>query len=431
MKKDNSTKAFLEAQELIPGGVNSPVRAFKSVGGNPLFIKEAKGAYLIDIDDNKYVDYVQSWGPLIFGHRDETIESAVIDAVQRGLSYGAPTLAESELAKLVISMFDSLEKVRFVSSGTEAVMSAIRLARGYTKKDDIIKFKGCYHGHSDSLLVQAGSGAATFGNPSSPGVPADFTKHTLLAEYNDIESVKRCFSDSQNIACVIIEPIAGNMGLVPATKEFLYELRRLCDEHKTLLIFDEVMSGFRASLYGAESITGVKPDIITFGKVIGGGMPVGAFGSSKEIMSHLSPEGPIYQAGTLSGNPVAMAAGLAAIKKLKTYPQIIETLNKRALRLVEGMKEEASKYGITMQIETRGSMFGFFFNENSVNNFTEALSSNNDIFAKFHSKMLDEGFYFACSQYETGFISTTITDQMIEETIKASSKVFKAISDGK
>ncbi|OHE12464.1 MAG: glutamate-1-semialdehyde aminotransferase, partial [Sulfurimonas sp. RIFOXYC2_FULL_36_7] len=347
MSIENSLKAFKQAQTLIPGGVNSPVRAFKSVGGTPIFIAEGNGAYLTDIDGNKYVDYVQSWGPLLFGHRDESIENAVIEAVKHGLSFGAPTQAESDLAELVISMFDSIDKIRFVSSGTEAVMSAIRLARGYTNRDDIVKFTGCYHGHSDSLLVQAGSGAATFGNPSSPGVPADFTKHTLLAEYNNIESVKKCFNDSKNIACVIIEPIAGNMGLVPADKEFLHELRELCDSNGTLLIFDEVMSGFRATVHGAESITGVKPDIVTLGKVIGGGMPVGAFGARTDIMAKLSPEGPVYQAGTLSGNPVAMAAGLAAISKLKKNAQVISVLNERAKRLVEGMQKEALGCGIT------------------------------------------------------------------------------------
>ncbi|MDK9693409.1 MAG: glutamate-1-semialdehyde 2,1-aminomutase [Sulfurimonas sp.] len=430
MSIDNSLKAFEEAQQLIPGGVNSPVRAFRSVGGTPLFIAQGEGGYLVDIDGNRYVDYVQSWGPLLFGHRDESIENAVINAVKHGLSFGAPTQAESDLAKLVISMFDSIEKIRFVSSGTEAVMSAIRLARGFTGRDDIVKFTGCYHGHSDSLLVQAGSGAATFGNPSSPGVPADFTKHTLLAEYNNIDSVKKCFEDSKNIACVIIEPIAGNMGLVPADKEFLHELRTLCDAHGTLLIFDEVMSGFRATLHGAESITGVKPDIVTLGKVIGGGMPVGAFGARAEIMAKLSPEGPVYQAGTLSGNPVAMAAGLAAISKLKNNPQVISVLGERAARLVEGMQKEAAACGIAMQIDTRGSMFGFFFNQNPVKNFADACKSDEALFAKFHSMMLDEGFYFACSLYETGFISTATTDEMIEETIKASGRVFKALTNG-
>ncbi|MBS4068606.1 MAG: glutamate-1-semialdehyde 2,1-aminomutase [Sulfurimonas sp.] len=430
MSIENSLKAFKQAQTLIPGGVNSPVRAFKSVGGTPIFIAEGNGAYLTDIDGNKYVDYVQSWGPLLFGHRDESIESAVIEAVKHGLSFGAPTQAESDLAELVISMFDSIDKIRFVSSGTEAVMSAIRLARGYTNRDDIVKFTGCYHGHSDSLLVQAGSGAATFGNPSSPGVPADFTKHTLLAEYNNIESVKKCFNDSKNIACVIIEPIAGNMGLVPADKEFLHELRELCDSNGTLLIFDEVMSGFRATVHGAESITGVKPDIVTLGKVIGGGMPVGAFGARTDIMAKLSPEGPVYQAGTLSGNPVAMAAGLAAISKLKKNALVISVLNERAKRLVEGMQKEALGCGITMQIDTRGSMFGFFFNEKPVKNFADACNSDAELFAKFHSIMLREGFYFACSLYETGFISTAVTDDMIEDTIKASARVFKEITNG-
>ncbi|WP_321778266.1 glutamate-1-semialdehyde 2,1-aminomutase [Sulfurimonas sp.] len=430
MSTELSSKAFTQAQKLIPGGVNSPVRAFSSVGGTPLFISEGNGAYLTDVDGNKYVDFVQSWGPLIFGHRDEAIESAVIDAVKRGLSFGAPTQAETDLASLVVSMFDSIDKIRFVSSGTEAVMSAIRLARGFTGRDDIVKFTGCYHGHSDCLLVEAGSGAVTFGNPSSPGVPADFTKHTLLASYNDIQSVKKCFEDSKDIACIIIEPIAGNMGLVPADKEFLIELRKLCDENGALLIFDEVMSGFRASINGAESITGTKPDIVTLGKVIGGGMPVGAFGARAEIMAKLSPEGPVYQAGTLSGNPVAMAAGLAALTKLKKNAQVLNVLNARATRLVEGMQEEAKACGITMQVDTRGSMFGFFFNEKEVKNFSDACNSDAKLFASFHSQMLKEGFYFACSLYETGFISTATTDEMIEDTIEASAKVFKAIKNG-
>ncbi len=431
MNTEASKKAFSEVQNFIPGGVNSPVRAFKSVGGTPLFIAEGEGGYLKDIDGNKYVDFVQSWGPLIFGHRDETIEQAVIDAVKHGLSFGAPTLAETELAKLVIEFFDSVEKVRFVSSGTEAVMSTIRLARGFTGRDDIVKFTGCYHGHSDALLVEAGSGAATFGSPSSPGVPADFTKHTLLAEYNNIESVKKCFVDSKDIACVIIEPIAGNMGLVPADKEFLHQLRELCDENGALLIFDEVMSGFRATLNGAESLVGVKPDLVTLGKVIGGGMPVGAFGGRREVMAKLSPEGPVYQAGTLSGNPVAMAAGYAALSKLKQNPRVIAVLEERAKTLVSGMQAAAKEQGITMQTDVRGSMFGFFFNDKEVKNFNNAASSDAELFAKFHAGMLDEGFYFACSLYETGFISTATTDEMVQETIEASKRVFKAIKDGK
>ncbi len=428
MNIEKSLEAFQDASALIPGGVNSPVRAFASVGGTPRFIAEGEGAYLVDIDGNRYVDYVQSWGPLIFGHKDESIEAAVIDAVKHGLSFGAPTLAETQLAQKVIDIYDSIDKVRFVSSGTEAVMSAIRLARGFTGRDDIIKFEGCYHGHSDSLLVQAGSGAATFGNPSSPGVPADFTKHTLLAKYNDIQSVKKCFESSSDIACIIIEPIAGNMGLVPATKEFLAQLRQLCDEHGTLLIFDEVMSGFRATLFGAESITGTTPDLVTLGKVIGGGMPVGAFGGKLEIMHQLSPEGPVYQAGTLSGNPVAMAAGFAALNKLRQHSKLFSVLEARASRLVQGMKEAAAEQGITLQTDVRGSMFGFFFNDNAVMNFADAATSDLEMFAKFHAGMLEEGFYFACSQFETGFICSAITDEMIEATIEASKRVFKKIS---
>ena len=427
MNIQHSQEAFLRAQELIPGGVNSPVRAFKSVGGIPRFIASGEGGYLIDIDGNRYVDYVQSWGPLIFGHRDESIENAVIEAVKHGLSFGAPTEAESELAELIISIYDSIEKVRFVSSGTEAVMSAIRLARGFTGRDDIVKFTGCYHGHSDALLVQAGSGAATFGTPSSPGVPADFTKHTLLAEYNNIESVRACFQDSPGIACVIIEPIAGNMGLVPADKDFLAQLRAVCDEHGALLIFDEVMSGFRACMHGAESITGTKPDLVTLGKVIGGGMPVGAFGGRREIMACLSPEGGVYQAGTLSGNPVAMAAGLASIRKLKENGRVFGILEGRAKRLMQGFSEAAKKHNIPLQTDVRGSMFGFFFSDSAVANFEDALTSDTQRFAKFHAAMLDAGFYFACSQFETGFISTATTDAMIEETIDAANTIFGAL----
>lgn len=424
MNIEASKTAFAQAQQLIPGGVNSPVRAFKGVGGTPRFIAEAQGAYLIDVDGNRYVDYVQSWGPLIFGHRDETIEAAVCEAARRGLSFGAPTLAESELASEVIGLFDSIAKVRFVSSGTEAVMSAIRLARGFTGRDDIIKFEGCYHGHSDALLVQAGSGLATFGNPSSPGVPADFTRHTLLARYNDLQSVEKCFEQSSGVACVIIEPIAGNMGLIPADKEFLAGLRRLCDAHGALLIFDEVMSGFRATLHGAETITGTTPDLVTLGKVIGGGMPVGAFGGRADVMAMLSPEGPVYQAGTLSGNPVAMAAGLAAIRKLKANAPVLAQLESRAKRLIEGLKAAADARGIGLQTNVCGSMFGFFFNDNPVRNFEEAAASDLPRFAAFHGKMLERGYYFACSQFEAGFMATPTTDAIVEATIEAADAVM-------
>ena len=428
MHYDKSIKAYEKAQNVIPGGVDSPVRAFKSVGGTPLFIKKGEGAYLFDVDHNRYVDYVQSWGPLIFGHANKTIEKAVIKAVKKGLSFGAPTKAETKLATLICSLFPEIDKVRFVSSGTEAVMSAIRLARGFTCKDDIIKFEGCYHGHSDSLLVQAGSGAVTFGTPSSPGVPADLTKHTLLAKYNDIKSVKECFKHSKNIACIIIEPLAGNMGFVPADAKFLEELRVLCDKHGTLLIFDEVMSGFRASLKGAQGIYTTVPDLVTFGKVIGGGMPVGAFGGRAEIMNKLSPDGPVYQAGTLSGNPVAMAAGLASLEQIIEDEELYVRLEKKAKRLVEGLKEAAQVSGISLQVSAIGSMFGFFFNDAPVKNFEDALKSNTTCFAAFHQGMLREGFYFACSQFETGFISDAISDEMIEETIEAAIKVFEEIA---
>ena len=429
MAYDKSIAAFEEAYKVIPGGVDSPVRAFSGVEGTPPFIKRGEGGYLYDIDGNRYIDYVQSWGPLIFGHCDADIEASVIEAVKKGLSFGAPTTVETELAEEIVSLFDTIDKVRFVSSGTEAVMSAIRLARGFTGRDDIVKFTGCYHGHSDSLLVQAGSGAATFGNPSSPGVPADLTKHTLLATYNDIESVKQCFSDSkEGIACVIIEPIAGNMGLVPAEEQFLKELRALCNEHGTLLIFDEVMSGFRASLKGAQGITTVKPDMVTLGKVIGAGMPVGAFGAAKEIMAHLSPEGPVYQAGTLSGNPVAMAAGLTSLRKLKSNPALYVELGNRAKRLMEGFKKAADAVNVPMVTDVRGSMFGFFFSDKPVKNFADALENDQQMFAKFHKGMLDRGVYLACSSFETGFISTATTDEMIEESIKAAYETLKEIT---
>ncbi len=424
MKFDNSIEAFKEAYSVIPGGVDSPVRAFSSVGGTPPFIERGEGGYLIDIDANRYIDYVQSWGPLIFGHCDKDIQKAVEQSVKNGLSFGAPTITETKLASEIVDMFDSIDKVRFVSSGTEAVMSAIRLARGVTGKDNIIKFAGCYHGHSDSLLVQAGSGAVTFGTPSSPGVPSDLTKHTLLATYNDIKSVEKCFEDSDDISAIIIEPIAGNMGLVPATEEFLEQIRELCDKNGALLIFDEVMSGFRASLTGSQGISKVRPDIVTLGKVIGAGMPVGAFGASAKIMSSLSPEGPVYQAGTLSGNPIAMSAGLASLQKLKANPEIYDTLSLRADRLMQGFQQIADDLNIPFVTDTRGSMFGFFFSDKKVMNFDDAMKNDTDKFALFHGKMLNKGVYLACSSYETGFISTATTDEMIEETIAIAKEVM-------
>ncbi len=428
MAYEKSIAAFEEAYKVIPGGVDSPVRAFSGVEGTPPFIERGEGAYLFDIDGNKYIDYVQSWGPLIFGHCDADIEASVMEAVKRGLSFGAPTTVETELAEEIVSMFESIDKVRFVSSGTEAVMSAIRLARGVTGRDNILKFTGCYHGHSDSLLVQAGSGLATFGTPSSPGVPADLTKHTLLATYNDMASVEKCFEDAKgDIACVIIEPIAGNMGLVPADETFLEGLRALCDTHGALLIFDEVMSGFRASLTGAQGISRVKPDMVTLGKVIGAGMPVGAFGASGKIMAHLSPEGPVYQAGTLSGNPVAMAAGLTSLKKLKGNPALYVSLGNRAKKLMEGFKKAADAVNVPMVTDVRGSMFGFFFSDKAVKNFDDALANDTALFAKFHKGMLDRGIYLACSSFETGFICAATTDEMIDESIKAAYETLKEI----
>ena len=424
---DNSVKAYTQACEVIPGGVDSPVRAFKSVGGTPPFITKGKGAYIYDVDDNKYLDFVQSWGPLIFGHCDSDVEEAVIKTVKNGLSFGAPTELETQLAQEIVEMYDYIDKVRFVSSGTEATMSAIRLARGVTKKNDILKFEGCYHGHSDSLLVQAGSGLATFGTPSSPGVPADLTKHTLVCEYNNIENLKKCFEDSDDIACIIIEPIAGNMGLVPATEEFLSACRELCDKNGALLIYDEVMTGFRVSLTGASGIVAAKPDIITFGKVIGAGMPVGAFASSCEIMNYLSPDGAVYQAGTLSGNPVAMTAGLTNLRKLKANPDIYKQLNDKALRLVNGLKQVAASNNIPLQVNTRGSMFGFFFCEEQPFNIKQVAKCDFERFAKFHHEMLKKGFYFACSQYEAGFISTVMTNEDIDACIDAASEVMKSL----
>jgi len=426
---DKSIKAYEEAKCVIPGGVDSPVRAFSGVLGTPPFIQKGEGSYLVDIDGNRYLDFVQSWGPLIFGHCDKDIENVVLETVKNGLSFGAPTELETQLANEIIDMYDNLDKVRFVSSGTEAVMSAIRLARGVTGKDDIVKFEGCYHGHSDSLLVSAGSGMATFGAPSSPGVPADLTKHTLLAEYNNIEQLEKCFSESSDIACIIIEPIAGNMGLVPASPEFLAKCRELCDVNGALLIFDEVMTGFRASLKGASGIVDTTPDIVTFGKVIGAGMPVGAFASRQEIMGQLSPEGKIYQAGTLSGNPVAMAAGLKSLQKLKADATIYDRLNEKAVRLTSGLKEVALKNNISLHVDTRGSMFGFFFSDetNAPVNMKEVGLCNFDRFAKFHNEMLKKGFYFACSQYEAGFICDTMTNEEIDATIKAADEVLADI----
>ena len=421
-------EAFSEAKRYIPGGVNSPVRAFGSVGGEPVMIDHARGAYLYDVEGKKYLDFIQSWGPLIFGHCDKDIEEAIISAVKQGVSYGAPSPKETALAKLICDEFKQIDKIRFVSSGTEATMSAIRVARGYAKKDGLIKFEGCYHGHSDALLIKAGSGATTYGNASSGGVPQDVVKNTFLAIYNDIESVKAIFENNKDkIGVVIIEPIAGNMGLVPADKKFLQELRALCDKFGAVLILDEVMSGFRASRLGSYPFHEVDADLITFGKVIGGGMNVAAFGGKAEIMDCLSPEGAVYQAGTLSGNPVAMSAGIAAISKINNDPNLYARLEKLAKKLMDGFKEAAKSAGIAIQTDVRGSMFGYFFTEHAVKNYDDALKSDTKLFAKFHQAMLKRGIYLAPSQFETGFICDAMSEADIDLAINAAKEAFLEI----
>lgn len=420
-------KAFEKAKEYIPGGVNSPVRAFKSVKGSPIFIERGKDEFLFDIEGKKYIDYVLSWGPLILGHSDKNVENAIIKTMKKGLSFGAPTQIETHLAKLILSKFHHLDKIRFVSSGTEATMSAIRLARAYSKKDGIIKFEGCYHGHSDSLLVKAGSGATTFGSSSSAGVPNDFAKHTHLAIYNDIASVEQCFKESNDIGCVIIEPIAGNMGLVPASVTFLTALRDLCKKKGAVLIFDEVMSGFRASATGSYKFNKIKPDLVTFGKVMGGGLNAAAFAGKDEIMNLLSPEGAVYQAGTLSGNPLAMAAGIATLSKVFENPNLYDKLNGKVKSILKTMQNAAKRKGIGLQTEHRGTMWGFFFNENKVENYAQALKSDTKMFANFHAQMLKRGVYLAPSQFETCFISSKHGKNSIEATCKAIEDSFKAL----
>ncbi|RKV45591.1 glutamate-1-semialdehyde 2,1-aminomutase [Helicobacter pylori] len=425
----HSINDFNEAKQVIAGGVNSPVRAFKSVKGTPPFILKGKGAYLYDVDNNHYIDFVQSWGPLIFGHADEEIEKNIINALKKGTSFGAPTELETTLAKEIISCYEGLDKVRLVSSGTEATMSAIRLARAYSQKDDLIKFEGCYHGHSDSLLVKAGSGCATFGSPSSLGVPNDFSKHTLVARYNDLNSAEECFKKG-DVGCVIIEPIAGNMGLVPAQKEFLLGLKALCEKYQAVLILDEVMSGFRASLSGSQEFYGVVPDLVTFGKVIGAGLPLACFGGRAEIMDLLSPIGGVYQAGTLSGNPLAVCAGLSALYKIKRDKTLYAHLNALAVRLTQGLKKSAQSYNIALETLNMGSMFGFFFNENAVRDFDDALKSDTEMFAKFHQKMLFKGVYLACSSFETGFICEPMTEEMIDLVVAKADESFDEIIKG-
>ncbi|WP_314723307.1 glutamate-1-semialdehyde 2,1-aminomutase, partial [Haemophilus pittmaniae] len=406
----NSNELFNRAQQVIPGGVNSPVRAFKGVGGTPVFIQKAQGAYIYDTDGKQYIDYVGSWGPMILGHNHPAILNAVLKAAENGLSFGAPTPSEIDLAELVCQIVPSIEMVRMVSSGTEATMTAIRLARGYTNRNKILKFEGCYHGHSDSLLVKAGSGALTLGQPSSPGVPEDFAKHTLTAEYNNLASVKALFEEfPQDIACVIIEPVAGNMNCVPPKNGFLQGLRELCDQYGALFIIDEVMTGFRVALAGAQTYYGVTPDLTTLGKVIGGGMPVGAVGGKKAIMQYLAPTGPVYQAGTLSGNPIAMAAGLACLNELKKAGNE-QRLNTLTEKLCQGLRASADKHGVPFVVNQVGGMFGIFFTEQTqVTSYAEVMQCDTEKFKVFFHKMLDQGVYLAPSAFEAGFMSLAHT----------------------
>jgi glutamate-1-semialdehyde 2,1-aminomutase len=427
--QQKSQLLFEQAQTTIPGGVNSPVRAFNSVGGTPCFIKRAEGAYIYDADDNAYIDYVGSWGPMILGHNHPKILAAVIETAQNGLSFGAPTELEITMAEKVRELVPSMEKLRMVSSGTEATMSAIRLARGYTGRDKILKFEGCYHGHADSLLVKAGSGALTLGVPNSPGIPADFAKHTLTVSYNNLDEVKAIFAQyADEIACIIVEPVAGNMNCIPPVDGFLAGLRAICDDYKSVLIFDEVMTGFRVALGGAQAFYNIKPDLTTLGKVIGGGMPVGAFGGKAEIMDYIAPVGPVYQAGTLSGNPIAMAAGLASLNELSTPDENgtkHQQLSAATEKLAMGLKAAAERNGISLSINYAGAMFGFFFStEENITSFAQATACDGERFKKFFHLMLAEGIYLAPSAFETGFLSTAHSDDIIEKTLVAADKCF-------
>jgi glutamate-1-semialdehyde 2,1-aminomutase len=423
-----SSQLFAEAEKVIPGGVNSPVRAFKGVGGTPLFAKSAKGAYLYDEDDNRLIDYINSWGPMILGHAFQPVVDAVIEKAKKGTSFGMPTELETKIAELAIAMVPNIDKIRFVNSGTEACMSAIRLARGYTKKDKIIKFSGCYHGHSDSFLIAAGSGLSTFGVPNSPGVTQGTAKDTLLAHFNDIENVKALFEANPNeIAAVIIEPVAGNMGCVPPKDGFLQALRAVCDSNNALLIFDEVMTGFRLAKGGAQALYNINADIACFGKVIGGGLPVGAFAAREEIMNFLAPLGPVYQAGTLSGNPLAMAAGYAMLQALNSDVAIYDRLEAKTAYLHQGIEKVLKENSIVFTINRVGSMISVHFDANPVVNFQTAKNGDNDTFKKFFHGMLHEGVYIAPSAYETWFITDALTYEDLDFTIEAVNKVAKTL----
>ena len=427
MKITRSIKLFEKAQHLISGGVNSPVRAFRSVGGQPRFIKRAKGARLYDLDGNTYIDYVLSWGPMILGHASPTVVSAIKNAAERGTSYGAPTELEVDLAAQIRDAFPSMEKSRLVSSGTEAVMSAIRVARGFTKRDGVLKFEGCYHGHSDYLLAKAGSGLTTLGIPDSLGVPADFAKHTLTAPYNDIRTVQRILRDrGKDLACIIVEPVAGNMGVVPPAPDFLPALRQLATDHDILLIFDEVISGFRVHYGGAQALYGVTPDLTVLGKIIGGGLPVGAYGGRRDIMDLIAPAGPVYQAGTLSGNPLAVTAGLATLKQLRAK-NLYKQLEERSAALARGVADEAKRAGIALTQTRVGSMLTSFFTQEPVVDWNSAKKADTKRYGLFFHEMLEQDIYLAPSQFEAAFLSTAHTSADIEKTIRAARVAFKSL----
>ena len=428
MLYQRSSALFLEAEKVIPGGVNSPVRAFKSVGGTPIFAKSAKGAYVFDEDGNRFIDYINSWGPMILGHAFQPVVDAVIEKAKQGTSFGMPTSLETEIAALAVSMVPNIDKIRFVNSGTEACMSAIRLARGFTKRDKIIKFAGCYHGHSDSFLIQAGSGAVTFGVPNSPGVTEGTAKDTLLASYNNLESVASLILANPNeIAAIIVEPVAGNMGCIPPKEGFLAGLRQLCDENHILLIFDEVMTGFRLAKGGVQELYGVNADIVTYGKVIGGGLPVGAFAAREEIMNYLSPLGPVYQAGTLSGNPLAMAAGLAMLQALNEDETVFKRLEEKTIYLENGIRKVLLENNILFTINRVGSMISVHFHPKPVFDFQSAAKGDNETFKKFFHGLLNEGIYIAPSAYETWFITDALTYDDLDFTIRAVEKVSKTL----
>lgn len=421
-----SSDLFAEAEKVIPGGVNSPVRAFKAVGGTPIFVEKAKGAYLYDVDGNRLIDYINSWGPMILGHAYEPVVKAIIEKAEKGTSFGMPTQIETEIAQLAVSMVPNVDKIRFVNSGTEACMSAVRLARGYTGKDKIIKFAGCYHGHSDSFLIQAGSGAVTFGSPNSPGVTQGTAKDTLMANFNDLESVEKLFQANKNdIACIIIEPVPGNMGCIPPKAGFLEGLRDLCDEFNALLVFDEVMTGFRLAKGGVQELLNIKADIVCFGKVIGGGLPVGAFAARNEIMKQLAPEGPVYQAGTLSGNPLAMAAGLTMLKELNINSGIFKSLEEKTAYLHNGLEAVLNKNNVIHTINRLGSMISIHFSESEVVDFETAANGNNEQFKQFFHGMLHEGIYIAPSAFETWFLCDALSYGDLDDTISACDRVAK------